>query len=104
MAARRDPAVAYTTPFTISGVPSSLYSGRLPMLSVLNRQATSSLLKLDALIWSSGRYLVSFDVRRVRGPLGILLMPFTRPAARLAGGGARLSRGAQSYPDESGEG
>ena len=49
-AARRDPAVVYTTPFTISGVPSSLYSGRLPKLSVLKRQATSSLLKLDALI------------------------------------------------------
>ena len=50
MAARRDPAVAYTTPFTINGVPSSLYSGRLPRLSVLKRQATSSLLKLVALI------------------------------------------------------
>ena len=56
--ARRDPAVAYTTPLTISGVPSSLYSGRLPRLSVLKRQASSSLPKLDALIWSSGRYLL----------------------------------------------
>src|SRR6202030_3796401 len=57
---RRVPAVAYTTPFTMIGVPSSLYSGREPRLSVLNVQATSSLLKLDALIWSSGRYLVPF--------------------------------------------
>src|SRR5579864_9153862 len=58
MAARRDPAVAYRTPFTISGVPSSLYSGRSPKLSVLMRQAISRLLKLDALIWSRGRYRV----------------------------------------------
>src|SRR5262249_2827559 len=35
-----------------------LYSGRVPRLSVLKRQATSSLLKLSALIWSSGEYLV----------------------------------------------
>src|SRR5579863_8632796 len=42
----------------MSGVPSSLYSGRDPRLSVLKRQAISSLLKFDALIWSSGRYLV----------------------------------------------
>src|SRR5437763_17174126 len=40
------------------GVPSSLFSGRGPRLSVLNRQATSSLLKLAALIWSSGEYLL----------------------------------------------
>src|SRR4051794_29719400 len=40
------------------GVPSSLFSGRGPRLSVLNRQATSSLLKLLALIWSSGEYLL----------------------------------------------
>ena len=33
-----------------SGVPSSLYSGRAPRLSVLKCQATSSLLKLEALI------------------------------------------------------
>src|SRR5262245_5228178 len=45
-------------PFTISGVPSSLFSGRGPRLSVLNRHATSSLLKLDALICSSGEYLL----------------------------------------------
>src|SRR5215813_11388989 len=45
-------------PLTISGVPSNLYSGRVPRLSVLKRQATSSLLKLSALIWSSGEYLV----------------------------------------------
>src|SRR5215468_5100603 len=45
-------------PLTMSGVPSNLYSGRVPRLSVLKRQATSSLLKLSALIWSSGEYLV----------------------------------------------
>ena len=50
MAARREPAVAYSTPLTISGVPSSLNSGRLPMLSVLKRHAISSLLKFEALI------------------------------------------------------
>src|SRR5438067_10248160 len=48
------------TPLIISGVPSSLYSGRGPRLSVLNRHATSSLLKFDALICSSGEYLVPF--------------------------------------------
>src|SRR5688572_9233063 len=42
----------------MSGVPSSLVSGRGPRLSVLNRQAISSLLKLLALIWSSGEYLL----------------------------------------------
>src|SRR5579862_3089915 len=55
---RRVPAVEYSTPLIMSGVPSSLYSGRGPKLSVLKRQATSSLPKLDALIWSSGEYLV----------------------------------------------
>src|SRR5262245_42245800 len=45
-------------PLTMIGVPSSLYSGRGPRLSVLNRHATSSLLKLVALIWSSGEYLL----------------------------------------------
>src|ERR1700680_1229392 len=57
---RRGPAVGYRTPLIISGVPSSLYSGRVPRLSVLKRHATSSLLKLDAVIWSSGEYLVPF--------------------------------------------
>src|SRR5262245_11391287 len=42
------------------GVPSSLYSGYGPNASVLKRHATSSLLKFDALIWSSGEYLVNF--------------------------------------------
>src|SRR5262249_27278282 len=45
-------------PLTMSGVPSNLYSGRVPRLSVLKRQETSSLLKFSALIWSSGEYLV----------------------------------------------
>src|SRR5262245_9484664 len=58
--ARRVPAIAYTTPLTISGVPSSLLSGRGPRLSVLKRHAISILLKLDALIWSSGEYLLPF--------------------------------------------
>src|SRR5439155_6957543 len=57
---RRVPPVVYSTPLTMIGVPSSLYSGNGPRLSVLKRQATSSLLKLDALIWSSGRYLLPF--------------------------------------------
>src|SRR5262245_32185167 len=35
-----------------------LKSGILPRFSVLKRHATSSVLKLDALIWSSGAYLV----------------------------------------------
>src|SRR6267143_5377300 len=55
---RRVPPVVYSTPLIATGVPSSLYSGRGPRLSVLNRQATSSWLKLVALIWSSGAYLV----------------------------------------------
>src|SRR5262245_36623986 len=40
------------------GVPSSLFSGRGPRLSVLKRQATSSLLKLLASICESGEYLL----------------------------------------------
>ncbi|PYR62504.1 MAG: hypothetical protein DMF91_06440 [Acidobacteria bacterium] len=47
---RRVPPVVYNTPLTIKGVPSSLNSGNGPRLSVLNRQATSSLLKFDASI------------------------------------------------------
>src|SRR5437773_11278309 len=53
---RRVPPVVYSTPLIATGVPSSLYSGRGPRLSVLNRQETSSELKLLALIWSSGEY------------------------------------------------
>src|SRR5215212_6092170 len=45
-------------PLTMIGVPSSLFSGRGPRLSVLKRHATSSLLKLLASIWSSGAYLL----------------------------------------------
>ncbi len=56
--ALRAPAVEYSLPFTISGVLSNRYSGWGPSASVLNRQATSSLLKLVALIWSSGEYRV----------------------------------------------
>src|SRR5579871_131841 len=41
------------------GVPSSLYSGYGPKASVLKRHATCSLSKFDALIWSSGEYLVN---------------------------------------------
>ena len=47
---RRVPAVEYITPLTISGVDSRLNSGRGPSVSVLKRQATSSLLKFAALI------------------------------------------------------
>src|SRR4029078_760569 len=58
-AAPRVPPVVNRTPFTARGVPSSLNSGRGPRLSVLNRQATSSLLKLAALILSSGEYFLA---------------------------------------------
>src|ERR1051326_4123152 len=89
IAARRDPAVPYSTPFTINGVPSSLNSGRLPMLSVLNRHTTSSLLKFEALIWLSGRYLVPCVSAAYDGhSTSLTLAPFcphaatqTRPAA-----------------------
>jgi hypothetical protein len=36
------PPVVYRTPLIAIGVPSSLYSGRGPSMSVLNRHATSS--------------------------------------------------------------
>src|SRR5215471_1549526 len=42
----------------MSGVSSSLYSGRGPRLSVLNRQAISSLLKLLASTCATGEYLL----------------------------------------------
>ena len=42
--------VVYSVPLISNGVPSNLYSGRGPRLSVLKRHATSSLLKLEALI------------------------------------------------------
>src|SRR5262249_53941858 len=54
--ARRVPPVAYMMPLITSGVPSNLYSGRVPRLSVLKRHATSRSLKFDALIWSRGEY------------------------------------------------
>jgi len=47
---RRVPAVTYSTPLTISGVPSSLYSGNGPNASVLKRHATLRLPKFAALI------------------------------------------------------
>src|SRR5439155_23356265 len=56
--ARLVPAVEYTMPPAINGVDSNWNSGRGPSESVLNRQASSSLLKFDALIWSSGAYRV----------------------------------------------
>src|ERR1700753_535237 len=45
-------------PLTAIGVPSSLFSGRGPRLSVLNRQATSRLLKVCPLMSASGEYLL----------------------------------------------
>ena len=45
---RRVPTVEYTTPPIMSGVDWNLYSGCGPKLSVLKRQATSSVLKLSA--------------------------------------------------------
>src|SRR5262252_2167454 len=79
--ARRVPAVEYTTPSTINGVPSKLNSGRGPSASVLKRHATSSLLKLSLLIWSSGEYLVLArsppHVRHSRA--GVPAWPDSRP-------------------------
>jgi len=43
-------AVAYRTPLTIRGVPSSLYSGRSPKLSVLMRHRDFEIAEFDALI------------------------------------------------------
>jgi hypothetical protein len=57
-AARRAPAVRYILPLTTSGVTCRLFSRRGPRLSGRKRQATSSLLKLEALIWSSAAYRV----------------------------------------------
>jgi hypothetical protein len=48
--ARREPAVEYSRPFTMSGVLWKLNSGRGPRLSVLKRHATSSPAKLAAVI------------------------------------------------------
>src|SRR6185312_6970988 len=81
------------TPSTSSGVPSSLYSGWLPKLSVLNRQATSRSLKFEALIWSSGsyrlpevsaKYWVQLTLRGVPGAVwrGADATPRTTVAAR----------------------
>ena len=56
--ARREPMAAYTLPLTISGVDSRLYSGVGPRFAPLKRQAIFRLLKLPALIWSSGEYFV----------------------------------------------
>jgi len=47
---RREPAVANRRPLISSGVHCRINSGRLPKLSVLNCQATSSLLKFSPLI------------------------------------------------------
>ena len=56
IAVRRVPAVVYSTPPIMRGVPSSLYSGDAPRLSVLKVQASSRSLKLEASIWSRGEY------------------------------------------------
>src|SRR5262249_37449698 len=71
-------------PLTMSGVPSSLYSGRVPRLSVLKRQATSSLLKFVALIWSSGEYFVPWlsDVYAIQSPFLVLGIPGACPCDR----------------------
>src|SRR5215831_21416912 len=84
MTERRVPAVAYTMPLTMIGVPSSLFSGRGPRLSVLNRHATSILLKLLALIWSSGEYLLPFRSAVYIGhsPFFVLGCPVAWPAMR----------------------
>src|SRR5215471_20673703 len=62
------------------GVPSSLYSGYGPNASVLKRHATSSLLKFDALIWSSGEYLVNFTSAPLVGHSPFLVEGWPCPA------------------------
>src|SRR5712691_11364558 len=74
-------------PFTISGVDSNWYSGRGPRLSVLKRQATSSLLKLSPVIWSSGEY----RVLRRSAPY-VLHSPFFVPDCPVVGIVAQASR------------
>src|SRR6266545_2299924 len=71
-------------PLTMIGVPSSLFSGRGPRLSVLNRHATSILLKLLALIWSSGEYLLPrrSAVYIGHSPFFVLGCPVAWPATR----------------------
>src|SRR6185436_20909926 len=71
-------------PPTIIGVPSSLFSGRGPRLSVLKRQATSSLLKLFASIWSSGEYLLPLRSAVYIGhsPFFVLGWPVAWPVSR----------------------
>src|SRR5215471_5121443 len=71
-------------PLTMIGVPSSLFSGRGPRLSVLKRHATSILLKLLALIWSSGEYLLPFRSAVYIGhsPFFVLGWPVAWPATR----------------------
>src|SRR4249919_2946385 len=61
-------------PLIISGVVWRLKSGLDPRYWVLNCQATSSELKLPALIWSSGAYLVE-----PRSPPHVRHSPFFAP-------------------------
>jgi hypothetical protein len=70
-------------PPTMIGVPSSLFSGRGPRLSVLKRHATSSLLKLLASIWSSGEYLLPrrSAVYIGHSPFLVLGMPVACPVS-----------------------
>ena len=62
-------------------MPSSLVSGRGPRLSVLNRQATSILLKLLASICASGEYLLPrmSAVDDGQSPLSVLGCPTLCP-------------------------
>jgi len=73
------PCVVRSTPWTMSGVPSSLYSGQGPRLSVLKCHATSSAVEIRAgwtcasarvvMGWRSRRVERPFDWSRPRRPL-----------------------------------
>ena len=69
-------------PLTTSGVPSSLYSGRVPRLSVLNRQATSRSLKFAAVICVERRVTDAARVAGVARPVAVLCRGDERAADR----------------------
>src|SRR5216683_8403926 len=79
------------------GVPSSLYSGYGPNASVLKRHATSSLLKFDASIWSSGEYLVNFTSAPLVGHSPFLVEGWPWPA-NCCGVGVPINVWAEAAP------
>ena len=60
------------TPLTISGVPSSLYSGRGPRLSVLKRHAIFELVEVGGVDLIERRIAAALDVAAVVGPFPVL--------------------------------